>query len=120
MRSEVVGSSGEGPSVNKAVGGFSIFLATRISHSICASQVSSYIVGLIFNIFVSLLGLLNNVKQFSLRYVLELEFKKVQSTSVRCFFFNLTSKLALESRLRTHHSCKSVRFKQLIRDPLSV
>jgi hypothetical protein len=94
MRSEVVGSSGEGPSVNKAVGGFSIFLATRISHSICASQVSSYIVGLIFNIFVSLLGLLNNVKQlrwrvsyFSLRYVLELEFKKVQSTSVRCFFF---------------------------------
>jgi hypothetical protein len=29
------------------------------------------------------------------------------------FFFNL----ALESRLRTHHSCKSVRFKQLIRDP---
>jgi hypothetical protein len=94
MRSKVGGSSGEGPSVNKAVGGFSIFLATRISHSICASQVSSYIVGLIFNIFVSLLGLLNNVKQlrwrvsyFSLRYVLELEFKKVQSTSVRCFFF---------------------------------
>jgi hypothetical protein len=35
---------------------------------------------------------------------------------IKVFFLNL----ALESRLRTHHSCKSVRFKQLIRDPLSV
>jgi hypothetical protein len=26
----------------------------------------------------------------------------------------------LENRLRWHHSCKSIRFKQLIRDPLSV
>jgi hypothetical protein len=32
---------------------------------------------------------------------------------------NLSSKFALESRLRTHHSCKSVRFKQLIRYPHS-
>jgi hypothetical protein len=44
MRSEIVGSSGERPTVNEAVGGFSVFLATRISHSICASQVSSYVV----------------------------------------------------------------------------
>jgi hypothetical protein len=36
------------------------------------------------------------------------------------FFFNLASRLALESRVRTHYPCKSVRFKQLIRDPLSV
>jgi hypothetical protein len=35
-------------------------------------------------------------------------------------FLNLASQLALKSRLRTHHSCKSVRFKQLIRDLLSV
>jgi hypothetical protein len=39
MLSEIVGSS-----VNEAVGGFSVFLATRISHSICAFQVSSYVV----------------------------------------------------------------------------
>jgi hypothetical protein len=44
MRSEIVGSNGERPTVNEAVGGFSIFLATRISHSICASQVPSYVV----------------------------------------------------------------------------
>jgi hypothetical protein len=44
MRSEIAGSSGERPTVNKAVGGFSVFLATRISQPICASQVSSYIV----------------------------------------------------------------------------
>jgi hypothetical protein len=34
------------------------------------------------------------------------------------FFFNLASKL-LERRLSPHHSCKGVRFKQLIRDPYS-
>jgi hypothetical protein len=39
MRSEIVGSSGERPTVNEAVEGFSVFLATQISHSICASQV---------------------------------------------------------------------------------
>jgi hypothetical protein len=46
MRSEIVGNSGERPTVNEAVGGFSVFLATRIAiaHSICASQVSSYVV----------------------------------------------------------------------------
>jgi hypothetical protein len=33
---------------------------------------------------------------------------------ISCVHLNLSSKLALESRLRTHHSCKSVRFKQLI------
>jgi hypothetical protein len=32
-------------------------------------------------------------------------------------FLNLASKLALESRLRAHHPCKNVRFKQLIRNP---
>jgi hypothetical protein len=37
-------SSGERPTVNEAVGRFSVFLATRISHSICASQVSGYVV----------------------------------------------------------------------------
>jgi hypothetical protein len=37
MRSEIVGSSGERPTVNEGVGGFSVFLASRISHSICAS-----------------------------------------------------------------------------------
>jgi hypothetical protein len=46
MRSEIVGSSGERPTVNEAVGGFSVFLATGISHSICASQVSNYVVPL--------------------------------------------------------------------------
>jgi hypothetical protein len=44
MRSEIVGSSRERHTVNEAVGGFSVFLAARISHSICASQVSSYVV----------------------------------------------------------------------------
>jgi hypothetical protein len=44
MRSEIVESSGERPTVNEAVGGFSVFLATQISHSICASQVSNYVV----------------------------------------------------------------------------
>jgi hypothetical protein len=43
MPSEIVESSGERPTVNDAVGGFSVFLASRISHSICASQVSSYV-----------------------------------------------------------------------------
>jgi hypothetical protein len=43
MRSEIVGSSGESTTVNEAVEGFSVFLASRISHSICASQVSSYV-----------------------------------------------------------------------------
>jgi hypothetical protein len=38
MRSQIVGSR-ERPFVNEAVGGFSVFLANRISHSICASQV---------------------------------------------------------------------------------
>jgi hypothetical protein len=47
MRSEIVGSSGERPTVNEAVEAFSVFLATQISHSICASQVSSYIVRLV-------------------------------------------------------------------------
>jgi hypothetical protein len=42
MRSEIVGSRGERPTVKEAVGGFSVFLVSRISHSICASQVSSY------------------------------------------------------------------------------
>jgi hypothetical protein len=36
---------------------------------------------------------------------------------IKFFFLNLASKLALESQLRTHRSYKSVRFKQLIRDP---
>jgi hypothetical protein len=39
---------------------------------------------------------------------------------VKGVFLNLASKLALESRLRTHHWCKNLRFKQLIRDLLSV
>jgi hypothetical protein len=39
MRSEIVGSSGERPSANETVGRFSVFLASRISHSIWASQV---------------------------------------------------------------------------------
>jgi hypothetical protein len=39
---------------------------------------------------------------------------------IKGVFLNLASQLALESRLRTHHSCKSVKFKQLIRDLLSV
>jgi hypothetical protein len=39
MRSEIVGSSRERPSVNETVGEFSVFLLSRISHSICASQV---------------------------------------------------------------------------------
>jgi hypothetical protein len=43
MRSEILGSSGERPTVNEAVGRFSVFLASRISHSICASQVSGYV-----------------------------------------------------------------------------
>jgi hypothetical protein len=43
MRSEIVGSSEEKPTVNEVVGGFSVFFATRISHCICASQVSSYV-----------------------------------------------------------------------------
>jgi hypothetical protein len=43
MRSEIVGSSGEKSTVNEAVGGFSIFLASRISYSIYASQVSNYV-----------------------------------------------------------------------------
>jgi sarcosine oxidase delta subunit len=38
---------------------------------------------------------------------------------ISCVHLNVSSKLASESRLRTHHSCKSVRFKQLIRDSLS-
>jgi hypothetical protein len=33
-------------------------------------------------------------------------------------FLNLSSKLALKSGLWTHHSCKNVRFKQLIPDPV--
>jgi hypothetical protein len=41
MRSEIVGSSEERPTVNE-VRGFLIFLASRISHSICASKVLSY------------------------------------------------------------------------------
>jgi hypothetical protein len=47
MLSEIVRSSRErltAHSANEAVGGFSVFLATRISHSIYASQVSSYVV----------------------------------------------------------------------------
>jgi hypothetical protein len=34
---------------------------------------------------------------------------------ISCVHLNLSSKFVLESRLKTHHSCKSVRFKQLIR-----
>jgi hypothetical protein len=49
MRSEIVGCSGERPTVNEAVGGFSVFLVTRIAHSICASQVSSYAVRPVFS-----------------------------------------------------------------------
>jgi hypothetical protein len=41
MRSEIVGSSGERPTVNKAVGGFSVFLANRISHSMLYLRISS-------------------------------------------------------------------------------
>jgi hypothetical protein len=44
MRSEIVESCGERPTVNVAVGGFSVFLATQISLSICAFQVSNYVV----------------------------------------------------------------------------
>jgi hypothetical protein len=47
MRSEIVGHSGERPTGNEAVGGFSVFLASRISHSKCASQVSSYVLRLV-------------------------------------------------------------------------
>jgi hypothetical protein len=36
-----------------------------------------------------------------------------------CVHLNLFSKLALKSRLWTHHSWKNVRFKQLIRNPYS-
>jgi hypothetical protein len=42
-RSEIVGRSGERSTVNKAVRGSSVFLASRISHSICTSQVSSFV-----------------------------------------------------------------------------
>jgi hypothetical protein len=42
LHSEIVGSSGERLTVNEAVRGFSVFLASRISHSIWASPVSSY------------------------------------------------------------------------------
>jgi hypothetical protein len=52
MRCEIVGSSGERPTVNKAVRGFSVFLASRISHSICASQVSSYVLRSIRNLWL--------------------------------------------------------------------
>jgi hypothetical protein len=41
MRSQIVGSR-ERPFVNEAVGEFSVFLANRISHSICASQVEIF------------------------------------------------------------------------------
>jgi hypothetical protein len=51
MHSEIVGSSGERSTVNEAVGGFSVFLASRISHSICASQVSSYVLRLVIGTF---------------------------------------------------------------------
>jgi hypothetical protein len=47
MLNEIVGSSRERLTTNsadEAVGGFLVFLATRISHSIYASQVSSYVV----------------------------------------------------------------------------
>jgi hypothetical protein len=37
MRSEIMGSNGEGPTINEAVEGFSVFLESRISHSIWAS-----------------------------------------------------------------------------------
>jgi hypothetical protein len=43
MRSETVGSSGERPTVNEAVEGFSVFLARRISHSACAIQILNYV-----------------------------------------------------------------------------
>jgi hypothetical protein len=44
MRSEIVGSSGERPTVKEAVGRFSVvFLASQIYHAICTSQVSSYV-----------------------------------------------------------------------------
>jgi hypothetical protein len=52
MRCEIVGSSGERPTVNKAVRGFSVFLTSRISHSICASQVSSYVLRCIRNLWL--------------------------------------------------------------------
>jgi hypothetical protein len=44
MRSEIVGNGGERSTVSEAVGGFSVFLAIRISHSICASQVSNFFI----------------------------------------------------------------------------
>jgi hypothetical protein len=47
-----VESSGDRPTVNEAVGGFSVFLASRISHSICASQVSSYVLRLVGIVFI--------------------------------------------------------------------
>jgi hypothetical protein len=41
LHSEIVGSSGEKPTVNEAARGFSVFLASRISHSIWASPVEA-------------------------------------------------------------------------------
>jgi hypothetical protein len=52
MRSEIVESSGTRPTVKEAVGGFSVFLASRISHSICASQVSSYVLRPVYTICI--------------------------------------------------------------------
>jgi hypothetical protein len=49
IRSEIVGStsSGDKSTVYEAVGGFSVFLARRISHSIYPFQVSSYVLRLV-------------------------------------------------------------------------
>jgi hypothetical protein len=41
MRSKIVGISGDRATVHEAVGGFSVFLASRISHCLCTSQVYS-------------------------------------------------------------------------------
>jgi hypothetical protein len=66
-----------------------------------------------------------NIKLSISRYwIISRDYLKSSFTSwesqLGCFFFNLTTKLGLESRLRTHHSSKSPRLKQLICDRLSV
>jgi hypothetical protein len=73
MRSEIVESSGERPTVNEAVGVSSVFLAGRISHSICASQVSSYVLRpvhikklIMFNYFFQVKNSLSDFRWFSI------------------------------------------------------
>jgi hypothetical protein len=52
MRSEIMGSSGERPTVKEAVGGFSVFLASRISHSILRiSSIKLRVATCVFNCF---------------------------------------------------------------------